>query len=68
MIDDRTRRPNVETAFNVALNEAFTLASGRRLTFWVEPPLQNAALAGLVRPYQACAQLTVTIRDGHVVD
>ena len=66
VIDDRTRRPNVETAFNVALNEAFELASGRRLKFWVEPALQNAALAGIVRPCPACARLTVTIRDGHV--
>lgn len=67
VIDDRRRKPNVETAFNVALNDAFELASGRRLRFWVEPPLQHAALAGLVPPCPTCAQLTVTIRAGHVV-
>jgi hypothetical protein len=68
VLDDRTRRPNVETAFNVALNEAFQLASGRRLNFWVEPALQQAALAGLVRPCPACARMTVTIRNGRVVN
>ena len=68
ILDDRARRPNIETAFNVALNDAFELAAGRRLNFWVEPVLQHARLAGLVRPCPACARLTVTIRDGHVVD
>jgi len=68
VVDDRTRRPNIETAFNVALNEAFELASGRRLNFWVEPALQHASLAGFVRPCPGCARLTVTIRDGHVVN
>jgi hypothetical protein len=38
----------VETAFNLALSDAFELASGRRLRFWVEPELQHAKLAGLV--------------------
>ena len=68
VIDDRTRRPNIETAFNVALNDAFKLASGRRLNFWVEPALQHAQLAGFVRPCPSCARLTVTIRNGHVVN
>jgi hypothetical protein len=68
VIDDRTRRPNVETAFNMALSDAFKLASGRRLNFWVEPALQHAQLARLVRPCESCARLTVTIRDGHVVN
>jgi hypothetical protein len=68
VMDDRTRRPNIETAFNVALNDAFELASGRRLNFWVEPALQHAQLAGFVRPCPTCAQLTITIRDGHVVN
>lgn len=66
VVDDRGRKPNVETAFNVALNDAFELASGRRLRFWVEPALQNAELAGLVPPCATCAQLRVTVRDGHI--
>lgn len=68
VVDDRRRRPNVETAFNVALTQAFELSSGRRLQFWVEPPPQHAKIAGLVPPCATCAALTVTIRDGHVVN
>jgi hypothetical protein len=63
VIDNRSRRPNVETAFNVALNDAFELASGRRVTFWVEPPLQNAALAGLQPPCPSCVVKTIDLRD-----
>src|SRR5258708_26938161 len=68
VVDDRHRRPNVETAFNLALGDAFELASGRRLRFWVEPALQHAISAGLARPCPTCAHLTVTIRDGRVVN
>jgi hypothetical protein len=67
VLDDRTRRPNVETAFNTALNEAFELASGRRLTFWVEPRLQHAAAAGMTPPCDGCTRLTVAVRDGRIV-
>ena len=66
--DDRRRKPNVETAFNLALSDAFELASGRRLRFWVEPELQHAKLAGLVPPCPTCAHLRVTVRDGRVVN
>jgi hypothetical protein len=62
VLDDRTRRPNVETAFNMALDDAFQLTSGRRLTFWVEPELQHARLAGRTPPCTSCAALTVDVR------
>jgi len=62
VLDDRTRRPNVETAFNMALDDAFELTSGRRLTFWVEPELQHARLAGRRPPCAACEALTVDVR------
>ncbi len=68
VLDQRHRKPNVETAFNLALSDAFELASGRRLRFWVEPVLQQAMIAGLVRPCPTCAHLTVAIRDGRVVN
>jgi hypothetical protein len=68
VIEDRGRKPNVETAFNLALSDAFELASGRRLRFWVEPALQQAKLAGLVPPCATCAQLRITIRNGRVVN
>jgi hypothetical protein len=62
ILDDRTRRPNVETAFNMALEDAFELTSGRRLSFWVEPELQYAKLAGRTRPCPTCAVLRVDVR------
>lgn len=62
IVDDRTRKPNVETAFNVALADAFELTAGRRLTFWVEPELQYARLAGLTAPCDACVAARVDVR------
>jgi hypothetical protein len=67
VMDERRRRPNIETAFNMALNDAFELATGRRLYFWVEPALQHAAIAGLQRPCATCALLTVAVRNGRVI-
>ena len=62
VLDDRTRKPNVETAFNMALADAFELTSGRRLTFWVEPELQHARLAGLVPPCAGCEAARIDVR------
>jgi len=62
VLDDRTRRPNVETAFNMALDDAFELTSGRRLTFWVEPELQHARLAGRMPPCASCAAARIDLR------
>ena len=62
VVDDRTRRPNVETAFNMALDDAFELTSGRRLTFWVEPELQHARLAGRTPPCATCAAMRIDVR------
>jgi hypothetical protein len=62
VIDDRTRKPNVETAFNTALADAFELVCGRRLTFWVEPELQHARLAGMSPPCDGCAAAIVDVR------
>jgi len=63
VLDDRTRKPNVETAFNMALGDAFELTSGRRLTFWVEPELQHARLAGWTPPCAGCEAATVDVRQ-----
>jgi len=62
VVDDRTRRPNVETAFNMALADAFELTSGRRLRFWVEPELRQAKLAGLVPPCAGCVAARIDLR------
>jgi hypothetical protein len=62
VLDDRTRKPNVETAFNTALADAFELVCGRRLTFWVEPELQHARIAGMSPPCAGCAAAVVDVR------
>ena len=62
VLDDRTRRPNVETAFNMALDDAFELTAGRRLEFWVEPELQHAKLAGRTQPCETCAAMRIDLR------
>ncbi|MGH9411469.1 MAG: hypothetical protein ACRD1V_18700 [Vicinamibacterales bacterium] len=62
VLDDRHKKPNIETAFNTALDDAFELTSGRRLLFWVEPELQYARLAGMRPPCASCAAATVDLR------
>jgi len=62
VLDDRSRKPNVETAFNTALADAFELVCGRRLTFWVEPELQHARIAGMSPPCPGCVAATVDVR------
>ena len=62
VLDDRSRKPNVETAFNTGLSDAFELTSGRRLSFWVEPELQHARIAGLRRPCPGCAAASIDVR------
>ena len=66
----RDAQPHVDRqrAFNVALNDAFELVAGRRVRFWVEPPLQHAALAGLRPPCPSCVAQTVELHDGRVTD
>ena len=62
VIDDRARRPNLETAFNMALDDAFEVTSGRRLHFWVEPEPQSVRLAGLTPPCASCAAAHIDLR------
>lgn len=62
ILDDRHRKPNVETAFNTSLADAFELVSGRRLRFWVEPELQYARLAGMTPPCPVCIAARVDLR------
>ena len=47
---------------NLALGDAFELTSGRRLTFWVEPELQHAKLAGLTPPCAGCIAARIDVR------
>jgi hypothetical protein len=65
VLDDRSHRPNVESAFSASLNDAFELTAGRRLDFRVEPPPRSSPAP---RPCAGCASLTVRVRGGHVVN
>jgi len=65
VMDDRSHRPNVESAFNASLNDAFELTSGRRLDFRVEPPPHDSPARP---PCAGCASLTLHVRGGHVVN
>lgn len=62
ILDDRHKKPNVETAFNTTLADAFELTSGHRLNFWVVPELQYARLAGMTPPCAACVAARIDLR------
>ena len=62
ILDDRHKRPNVETAFNTALPDAYELISGRRLRFWIEPELQYARAAGMTPPCALCVAARIDLR------
>jgi len=62
VLDDRARKPNVETAFNTQLPGAFELITGQRRTFWVEPELKYARALGFAPPCPACPAVSVDLR------
>jgi hypothetical protein len=51
--DDRTRRTNVASTFGTLIEDAVVLAMGKPVRVWVEPPLPDAALAGMSAPTDA---------------
>jgi hypothetical protein len=65
--DDRSDpRANLASAFGTLLNDAYLLRNGRRLNLWIEPPLADAVLAGLMPPCATCVDLRLTIAAGRV--
>ena len=64
LFDDREKRVNLESTFGTLINEAYFVQTGRHLALWIEPPLRDAALAGLVRPCERCVSATFTVRNG----
>jgi hypothetical protein len=60
--DDRTRRVNLESAFGSMLDDGYELHTGRRMNLWVEPPLRDAALAGLKPPCDECVDLVLALQ------
>jgi hypothetical protein len=64
--EDRAQRVNLESAFGTLMNDAFLLRTGRRLDFWIEPPLAKAGLAGLAPPCPSCVALRLRVKSGRV--
>jgi hypothetical protein len=64
--DDRSERTNMSTAFGTLLNEAYFVTTGRKLEFWIEPPLGDAALAGLTPPCATCVALHLRVSNGRL--
>jgi hypothetical protein len=61
--DDMTRRANVRSAFGGLGTSAHQLLTGRRLNFWLEPPLDEAAQP----PCAACVARRLALKDRELV-
>jgi hypothetical protein len=64
--DDRSQRTNMSTAFGTLLNDAYFVTAGRKLELWIEPPLGDAALAGLTPPCATCVALHLRVSNGRL--
>jgi hypothetical protein len=60
--DDRRQLGNLSSAFDEGLDEAFTLMTGRRLRFWIEPAIDP----DLVPPCPGCAAMRLAVVDGRL--
>jgi len=56
----------LRAAFGTLLEDAFEVAAGRRLRFWIEPPPPDAALAGLAPPCPTCVALRMAVAGGRL--
>jgi hypothetical protein len=65
--DRRDPRVNLEAAFGTLLDDSFFLSSGRRLHFWIDPPVHDAAIAGLAPPCAGCVRLRAALAGGRLV-
>jgi hypothetical protein len=67
IVDTRSARANMASAFSTLLREAFLLTSGRYMTFYVEPPIPNAdGMSGGAAGCGGCEDLRLTVRDGRL--
>ena len=65
IVDDRTTRINVATAFGTLLNDAVLLETGRRINVWVEPPVPGTE--GVAPPCASCVGLRLRVEGGRVI-
>ncbi|HEV3139988.1 MAG TPA: hypothetical protein VGY57_05710 [Vicinamibacterales bacterium] len=66
LIDDRSKRVNLESTFGSLMNDAYTLSTGRSIDIWIDPPVASAVLAGLAPPCASCVALKLRLEDGTV--
>jgi hypothetical protein len=57
---------NLASVFGTMANEAAMLASGRRLSVWIEPAPPHAAVMGLRAPCPGCAALRLKLAGGRL--
>lgn len=68
IVDDRSRRANIASVFSTLLREAFLVMSGRFMTFYVDPVVDNADFRGGGRNgCGGCEDLRLFVRDGKLV-
>jgi hypothetical protein len=67
LVDDRSRRVNLQSAFGALIDQAVTLYTERPFHVWVEPPLTYAALVGMRPPCDQCPTVRLFLRNGHLV-
>jgi hypothetical protein len=68
IIDDRSARANMASVFSTMLRDSFLLVSGRYMTFYVQPPIDNADdLNGGAPVCGSCVDVTLMVRDGRLV-
>jgi hypothetical protein len=67
VVDDRSSRANLLSAFGTLLDDAYELQTGRRLRIWVEPAIDDAEESGMSRPCTGCERRRLAVRNGRVV-
>jgi hypothetical protein len=65
VVDDRSTKINVASAFGTLLNEAVLLTTGRRLNVWIEPPTPGTE--GGTPPCESCVALRLRVVNGRLV-
>ncbi len=65
--DDRSVRTNLDAAFGTLIEEAVLVRTGLTRRVWIEPPVTDARVAGLVAPDAQDVAARFALRDGVLV-
>jgi hypothetical protein len=65
VVDDRSTKINVASAFGTLLNEAVLLTTGRRLNMWIEPPAPGTE--GVTPPCESCVARRLRVVNGRLI-